>query len=408
MSKSYTKRRKPAVPKSRAIEALYYVALVVVCFPQYVGIAGKAFVAGGALLFIGVTTFALMLRAQVRFPKAFYYIVFINVFANLSQVVANGQLPIIGSGLPELVHWGTFALLFFMLTQERATEERVLLVTGAFVFIAASIGGVETVHYGRERLSLENVGGLFANSNQLAYTAGLFSVASLFASLRSTLVRRVLFWVIAAALATVMIRTLSRGGIAAFSAGSLAIFWAMLFTRGRRAAGIFALLIVLIGGGFLVVNQYSEQVGNVAQRIEEGSARDRLGVYTADLLGDLGSSLILGRGPERALTSQGVSAHNSFIYTHMVFGGPAGIALLVWVIALSIGLLRYLWMSNVPLDRRLAVATLFGMAFVSLMFSNKGYLLLSSIYAMVKVDFVLGLRKKRQRRPAISASERAS
>jgi hypothetical protein len=120
-------------------------------------------------------------------------------------------------------------------------------------------------------------------------------------------------------------------------------------------------------------------------------------VFSSELLADLWGSILAGYGPQGAFVSGvGIKAHNSFIYTHMAFGGIAAYILTYWILSLG-WRTKNLCISNiVDADKKLFGVAMFGMVLGCLLLTNSGYLLLSSIYAMgVCQSLGLTLRSRR-------------
>lgn len=376
---------QPQSKLRKIVELVFYLTLLITVFRLQLGISGKVLIAGGTVAAAGLFTFIVYVVQRETLPRSFYFIVAINVAANLSQMIGQGELLFIGSGLPKLLHWCSITLMMCYLVRNHAAEKRMLVFLSVVIFLAAIIGGIEKIHYDTTRLALEAVGGAFRNPNQLAYLSGLFSIALLFSSLRSSNTVRILLWTLAFVLFVVLLQTLSRGGMAVFLCGLACLLIAALLTRGKRITG-FTLLITVLIGGSLIGSHYTQQFDQLSQRIHEESYSARLGIYQEDLFGDLSKTILLGTGPESAITSQGLTAHNSFIYTHMAFGGPSGYILLVWLLYLGWSVTKVFFSRNIPLDIRMMLIALFGIMLGSNIFSNQGYVFLSSIYAVAVIE----------------------
>jgi hypothetical protein len=96
--------------------------------------------------------------------------------------------------------------------------------------------------------------------------------------------------------------------------------------------------------------------------------------------------MVFGTGQEDAVTGAGITAHNSFIYTHMAYGGLAGWLYVLWMLWMARGIARMFRAQNLPVDVKLMIAALFGMAIVGHMFSNMGYIFYSSVYATAMAE----------------------
>jgi hypothetical protein len=374
-----------------AVEAVYYVVLIVTVFRHLMGLSEH----GAALTALaGLGTLVVYLFDGVPIPRAFKFILAINVFANLSLVLGQGETPLIGDGLSNLLHWGSFTLLVLYLCRDPKVETRMLLVTAAVIIAAVQIGGgAYSASTRYDRLYLEEVGGTFANSNQLAYMAGVFSVAMLFRSLRASLVYKVLFWTFAVLLAIIVIRTVSRGGALTFSFGICCFILAVFLTEGKRYAGLVAFIVVTIVASVLILHGgYDEQLSSLGDRAQENSYEARAHVFSSELLAELWGSILSGYGPQGAFVSGvGIKAHNAFIYTHMAFGGIAAYILTYWILSLGWRIKNLLFSNIVDVDKKLFGVAMFGMVLGCLLLTNSGYLLLSTIYA-TGICQSLGLR----------------
>ena len=373
-----------------AVEAVYYLVLIATVFRDTLNLG--SYIAGLTSL-AGLGTLAVFLFDGVPIPRAFKFILLINLFANLSLVLGQGEAPLIGDGLSNLLHWGSHTLLVLYLCRDPKVETRILLVTAAAIIAAVQIGGgaySNSTNY--DRLHLDEVGGTFANPNQLAYMSSVFSVALLFRSLRARLVYKILFWVFAVLLAIVVIRTLSRGGALTFSFGICCFILAVLFTEGKKHAGLVVFIVVTVIAGVVIYSEYGEQLRSIGVRAQDTSYEVRTAVYSSELLADLWGSILAGYGPQGAFVSgAGIKAHNAFIYTHMAFGGIAAYILTYWILSLGWRIKSLCFSNTVGADMKLFGVAMFGMMLGCLLLTNSGYLLLSSIYAM-GICQSLGLR----------------
>jgi len=384
------------------VEGVYYVVLIATVFKNPLGLGGYT---GALITLAGLGTLAVYFFDGLPIPRAFKFILAINVFANMSLVLGQGETPIVGEGLANLVHWGAYTLILTYLCRSPKVETRMLLVTAAVMIVAVQIGGGAYSGSTRyDRLYLEEVGGHFDNSNQLAYMAGVLSIAMLFRSLRASLVYKMLFWIFAVLLAIIVIRTISRGGAVAFSFGIGCFILAILFTEGKRYAGMVAFIVITIVAGVLILSGgYDEQLSSIGVRAQENSYEVRIAIYTFELLADLWGSVLAGYGPQGAFVSGvGIKAHNAFVYTHMAFGGIAAYILIYWIFSLGWRIKNLLFSNIVDVDKKLFGVAMFGMMLGCLLLTNSGYLLLSSIYAM-GVCQALGLRS---RSPRLAAQRR--
>jgi hypothetical protein len=131
----------------------------------------------------------------------------------------------------------------------------------------------------------------------------------------------------------------------------------------------------------------------------------RMKVYGLGTLHDLWDSKILGRGMGTVTRSAGITAHNSFIYTHMCFGGITAWPYAVWLVVLGVRILRTIRFSDIPRDTKFLIVALFGMALGSQLFVNRAYLFYSSVYATAMIEKYTAPFGKRRMRARMAAEQ---
>ena len=364
------------------VEAIFYFVLTISTFIEQIGVSKIDNLAGAIVTAAGLFTFIVILIQREKLSASFLFMLAIVIAGNFSQVFGNGETPIVGEGLPPLLHGATLTLIFCYLVRNQAAEKRV-------IFIVCAVIIVTTVLFGEfifGRLSLENVGGTFSNANDLAYSSGLFGVALLFRSLHSDRKIKILFWTISLVLIFICLRTVSRGGILALGCG-LWLFFLTMFIGRQKARNIFFLTTTGIIVACFFSGVVTERMTSIAKRMEETeSFKKRAAVFKEDPLGDMRKTLIFGKGPEMAETSAGVTAHNTFLHTHITYGGPAAYIYLLWLLWMIRAIVRVVFNKNIKADIKFMVVAIFLVMFVSQMVSNNGYLFLSSCYVVGVVD----------------------
>ena len=119
------------------------------------------------------------------------------------------------------------------------------------------------------------------------------------------------------------------------------------------------------------------------RRFQEDSSRQS--VYNKWTLPDLKDTIFLGKG-KLYVPRAGIEAHNSFLYTHMTFGGITAWPYLIWLLYLCKRIYSMLYVQYISINSKIMVIALFGMALISQFFSNQGYYFLSTIYATAIIE----------------------
>jgi O-antigen ligase len=350
----------------------------------------------------GFVSLFIILALREPLPGSVWFAVVFNIFANISQVVAHGKIPIIGEGLALLFHWLSFLIMICFLVQNSAAEKRVLVFFAVMIILAVIKGGLMTF-VEQYRLTLVGVAAAFGNANALAHMSVLFAVAALFWSLRSSKSIKPLIWLMAGVLIIIMVRTISRGAMLAFGCGCLVLIVTVMIGKGVRAPGIILTIIAVITVlqfGYLL----SRQVEYLKQRyIGAGaaaySAKARLGIYSLDILDELWETKLFGRGTQdRIARTTGKTPHNTFLYAHLVFGGMTGWTYLLWLLYLGRRIFKMFRAKDFPLDTKMQVLALFGMSLASQLLSNQGQLFYSSIFAAAIVEKYTSIYSRRSMR----------
>ncbi len=392
----------PATPKSRLltfeqpatkvrlfVEISFYFLITFLSFSERLGYIG--ILNGAMILMLGVITFLLHFKQREQFPRSFFFMLFMNLTANFSLVIGYGETPIFGGGLSSLVHWTNLSLVTCYIVRNHKAQRRLLVFLCLLVLVTISVaraGDTRRPHQDPRlayRLSLEDAGFGFRGTNGLAYVTSTLAIALLFHSLTSRLRGRILDWVLSLLLMTACMQTISRGGSIALAAGFLVFFIANLGGRHKLKNLVFMMSIGVFGVWILMSSQSFSFVRDRFQLKHDRSREERLGVYKVDPIGDLKRTWLWGTGHERAITSAGINAHNTFINTHMAFGGPTGYVYLLWLIYLG-RRVWYLFTKRASREASLMLAALFGMMVICHFFSNMGFVYLSSFFAVAVIE----------------------
>ena len=374
----------------KLVELMFYFVMLMTTFPHLMGGLTQVPNALGAIqTSIGGLAFLLMLTQREKIPISIWFAVAINVFANFSEVIGHGAIPIIGEGTVAMLHWVTGLLMVCYLVQNEATYKRLLLFHIAIVLIAVKLGGTGTFETGSAieagRLGLLEAGFAvtFMNPNTLGCLAGFLAVASLFWSLRSAIVLKPVLWSLAAVLIFVVFVTVSRSAILITFCGLMVLVLAVLMGRGVRLAGIILIIV-----GMLVVAQFGYMLTSHMELLGERMGRRsvRLDVYTVETIDELLDTMLIGKGTLTRLKHAGILPHNVFLSVHLFYGAPAAWAYALWIIILGLRTLRMMRHREVPLDQKLMIVALFGMTFGLQMCSNHGYVHVQSILATAVIE----------------------
>jgi len=375
---------QPSTKLRIAVELLLYFLLIVQVFPAQIGVTGIGFLAGALVAIGGLSCFFVYHSSREKLPATFYFVFIINVFANFSLVIGRGEPPILGDGLTDLFHWATMVLLFSYIIRNRAAEKRMLFAMALLIMVAVIVGGTEEFHYGRPRLELQDLGGTFRNANDLAYFSGLTAVCLLFMGLRSRSIVLLLANSAALVLMLICFKTVSRSGIISLGLGVI-LFVATTFIANKQFRKI-GTVIIFIGVFIGVAVYFSQPFLLFIERLGEHSYGSRVGVYQTAIFNDLADTFVTGMGQDGAVTRGGISAHNTFLHTHIAYGGLAAYVYFIWMAWLGICVWNTCLCDKAPTDIRVFIAVIFIMMIISHVFTNRGYLLLPSIYAAATIE----------------------
>lgn len=380
---------RPQTVIRHAVEVLFYLCAANAVFGSYTGTISIPFITGAAIDVAGMVALIAVLAQRDPIPLNVWGALAMLVGANVSRSLGNGVTPLFGSGLPAFLHFVSNALMISFIVQNEAARKRLLLFCGVVVTASVAVGGVSVGRIKKGRLELEDVAGMFSNANDLAYVAGLFAVALLFWSLRSSKLMWLVLWPLAAALSAAVLSTVSRGGVLALGAGLAMLVLTIVTGKGVRASGFILLFVIGVGGlvaaGSQLASSLSDPVEQLGRRLGEESSRTA--VYSLGTLRDLWHTKFFGVGHEHAIVSEaGIEAHNSFIYTHMAYGGVTAWPYAVWWLIVVTRVWRATFSPGLPRYVKLEVICMLGMAFASQLMSNQAYAFYSSIYAMAMID----------------------
>jgi O-antigen ligase len=393
---------RPSVAR-KLVELLFYLSVINASLQSVTGVNTIPYLTGGVIAVSGAIALVVLLSQGQGLPLTIWFAIAINAAANASLVLGLHVIPLVAEGLPPLLQWLFTLTMMCYMVRDRNTERRVLFFMVVLVIATISTSGITHGPQRSGRLALHDIGFLFANSNDLAHNASLLAVAVLFWSLRAAKILRPLLWVLALALTVIVVRTASRGGVLSMGCGLTLLVVAVLLGRGTRVAGIIMIGAVAVVIPFLA-QELLRPIGVLSARMTQTdqSSESRMAVHSLDTLRDLSRTILAGQGPTYSrLSALNIHAHNSYVYTHMTYGGPAGILYASWLAVLGLRIFRMLRVGEFPMDIRLFVLAMFGMSLAAQLLSNMGYVFLSSVYAagvVEKYTQVYGRRQMHTRR----------
>lgn len=389
VSDVYGVERSPSVLR-KLVELLLYLMVLNSVFLMRTGIVLIPYLSGGLNTASGLLCLFVMLLEGERPCMSVKFAILMNVTANLSLSLGLGEQPFLGEGLPPLLHWFSMFTMVCFLVQDRRAEKRLMLFFSVLL-IAVMLVASETIgtRGGAERVgAAEDIGGNFANTNAVAYVGGFFCTALLFWSLRAARSFRPVLWFLAALLVYITVRTVSRVGILLLLLGIGMLVIAILTGRGTRIGGLVLILV-----GALALSQlaflFSDTMVALDKRIhgERESTMSRLNLYSWETLSDLLSTTFLGKGQKQAQnTSTGITAHNTFVYTHMCYGGITAWPFLLWTILLGRRIWRTVKARAYPWDRLIMLGTFYVMIVGEYMTNNMGYVDYSAVFGIAVIE----------------------
>jgi hypothetical protein len=390
-------------------ELMTYIPVVVAAFVSQLGLVAIPKAGGAIQLICGSMVLAIIILTGTRFTLTIWVAIILNLAATLSQMFAQGELPLIGGGLPGMTFWFFNLLGAWYLVQNRSAERRMIIFYLILLVGLTMTGGYYMKTHKVERLGLEGVGGGMANPNTIAYMAGIFSVALMFWSLRCRVALRPILWLLAFVMFVLLLRTVSRTGLALFAVGFMFYLVAVLGGKGMRVSGL-----IFVGVAVLAASQVTYILADLLQlfekRLELRTAEGRLGIYQWQTLSDLASTFLFGRGPGDAqMTSTGIQAHNTFVYVHMAWGGITAYPYALWLIFLGSRVYRLAVSREAPIDIKMQVVAYYLMALGGEMTNNINFYAYSSTFAFAVIEkYTVPFSRKKMHERMIQENQAAA
>jgi hypothetical protein len=364
------------------LEILFYFVILAVTFPNMTPLKDLRGGLGGLVDLVGMLFLGGVLISERRLPFSLAIALFLNIPVNLTEH-AQGNLSFVGSEAAGYLHWFFYLAMMLFLTRNEKTARRITLFFAAVIVLSVIIGG-HALQNDFGRLGLRrNVGVGFQNSNDLAHMSAMFAVACMFWSLSSSKIMRPVYWICSAILVGVLLRTVSRGGLLGLTFG-LAILLALILSgKSVRLSG-FVLILAVVAALFLWQDFLQEKYELFSKRATLQTGREK--VYNVYMLDQAKENLLLGSGGGTIVRNARTTAHNTFLYHWICYGGIAAMIYLVWLFVLS----RRVWLAfcyrEIAVDKRFMLVALWGMALVAQLVSNQAHLFYSSIFATALIE----------------------
>jgi hypothetical protein len=314
------------------VEFLLYLSIILRAFGWQLGIMNFQGLSGGIVVFSGLACLTIMLANRERLPLSFWFILLINVLAGVSEFFATTDEFLASTGPKNMLYWLSWTLMICYVARNDRAYVRFAFFLSFCVFVALAVGMHVrgTGFHSRVTLEGQNIATMFANSNELAQVSVATAIALLFYSLRSNSMVAAMCVAAALGLAVVTLRTVSREGLILLSFGIFLYFIDVVLKRKGKTGFVIMILLALLG-----VYKFSHEYQNIkksyAYRLEKPSERTN---YFATALQDMGDTIILGKGTAKPFTSQGITPHNTLLWTHIVYGGLCAWTYVMWIIVI--------------------------------------------------------------------------
>lgn len=392
----------PAVMQRIFAEIVFYFITLTSVFPSLTPMGGIPHIRGILLMLTGFIGFILLITERHGLPMSVWFAIIINITANLNQVIVHGDTPLIGDGVISFFQWVSSLIMVCYIVQNNAAAKRLLLFYSFLVIAAVYHAGgsiVTIATEATERFSLKYTGfaTVFSDPNQLGTLSAVLIIACLFWSLRASRLFRPFLWGISGVLIIILFLTVSRGGLIIFAFGLVVLFMAIMISRNVRMGGVI-LIVVFIIGVFLSGSILIGQIEQYSHRFSKAAVGGRLGVYSMTTIEYLWETKIIGAGPGTKLRNTGVTPHNSFVSTHLDYGGITAWLYLIWVIVLGVRVLMACRHKDLPTDITMLLIALFGMGLINQIASNGGFVTFTVVYVTAIVERYTAPYSKRRLR----------
>ncbi len=342
------------------VEGLLYISIGCRVFGWQLGVLQFERLSGLIVLLCGLATIAIMVIKHDRLPQSFWFLVLILLFASISEFNAAGGQMLEGVAYKDLLFAASWTVMACYASRGEGASIRFAFFLAISVFVAVAVGqsyagvGGRTL-YARMALKGQNVASAFANSNTLALTCYTSAITLLFYTLRSGKLMSAISICMAAALAVIDLKTLSRQGLIMLAFGLIMYFLAVFIHR-KGKTGFLMLGLLTVCAAYSYVAEYTTLKGAYEYRLGKSSTRTE---YFATAVQDMGNTLVLGKGSARPYTAEGIQPHFTFLYIHLAFGGLCAWSYAAWMMFLIWKAGPMIVRRGPRVDSRIEIATFF-------------------------------------------------
>jgi hypothetical protein len=325
-----------------------------------------------------------------------YFGLAINVWANITTVVGVGEPPLIGPSMPVLFQWlFLFTMMWYSVQSMSGIKHMVIFMTIMVIFSFALAHGQDQLiaENQLERLdfkeSIDSYGALFANPNQLGYICVTLAIACLFLSMRASKMGRIVWYGFASALIMLQLSSGSRFAAIIAVIGLSFVALALILQKRGKLFSMTALVLLAVCAAAIIGSEYARGYQLTAHRMtEEGGMTSgaRVDVYSVRLFKEFEDTMLIGRGRRARLDYAGITPHNTFIYLHIAFGGPAAWLFLAWMIIMAKRVANFVTRSHFPIEQRLLVVSMFILTLGWELTTNMGFVDVASVLSLATIE----------------------
>jgi hypothetical protein len=315
------------------VEALLYLSICLRAFGWQLGIMNFQGLSGGIVALSGVACFAIMVAKRERLPLSFWFILLINILADVSELYVTGGEFLQSSGPKNMFYWMSWSLMACYIVRDKRAYVRFIFFLSFCVLVAMVLGmhirGVG--FHSRVTLEGQNIATMFANSNELAQLSCIAAIVLLFYSFRTNKLMTLLSVATSLVLSVITLKTVSREGLILLLFGIM-LYCVSVIVKRKGKVGFVILLVLAV----VAINKYSTETITLQKaygfRFSKPSERTE---YFKTALQDMNDTFLFGKGSAKPYTVQMMEPHNTFLWTHVAYGGLCAWAYLTWILVLS-------------------------------------------------------------------------
>lgn len=315
------------------VEFLLYLSIILRAFGWQLGIMHFQGLSGGIVAVSGLVCLVIMIVKGERLPLSFWFILLINILADVSELYVTNDKFLMSSGPKNMLYWLSWSLMACYIVRDNRAYVRFTFFLSFCVIVALALGmNVRgTGFHSRVTLEGQNVATMFANSNELAQLSCVTAIALLFYSFRSSKFTTIFCVATALVLAIITLKTVSRQGLILLLFGLLLYFVSVVVKRKGKAGFVILLVLALIA-----VNKYTTETTTLKNaygfRFSKPSTRTE---YFKTAVQDMSDTFIFGKGSAKPYTVEMIEPHNTFLWIHVAYGGVCAWAYLTWIFVIS-------------------------------------------------------------------------